>query len=415
VNEDFKSKYHEKYLAAKQKGVKFWPDIIYKDLIVAFGLFILLVGLAAFFGVAQEPKADPNDANYIPRPEWYFLFLFEFLKFIPGSIEWVGTALIPGIAVLVLFLLPFIDRNPYRNWKKRKVGITVMGLVVIGIVGLTVRAVITTPEQEEVALAGSIAEQVIQGQDLYSIWCAECHQPDGEGGEVVGVEGMEGVILKPINSQDEMWTRTDETLFNIIDLGQQDLGMPPYGLGYGGELSRGEIDAIVTFMRYTWDERAEIPEEAIFGIPSLREGEVPSYEVHISAVVKRYCVSCHRPGKENNDYLMQTYEEILTTGENVDKNVVAGDLESYIIITLYRESVFDASGEEIIGPMPPSKELKAEYIDMLERWVLAGMPETADEAAALSEPPAEEAGEADEAAPAAAPDAEEEVEATPEP
>ncbi len=415
MNEDFKSKYHEKYLAAKQKGVKFWPDIIYKDLIVAFGLFILLVGLAAFFGVAQEPKADPNDANYIPRPEWYFLFLFEFLKFIPGSIEWVGTALIPGIAVLVLFLLPFIDRNPYRNWKKRKVGITVMGLVVIGIVGLTVRAVITTPEQEEVALAGSIAEQVIQGQDLYSIWCAECHQPDGEGGEVVGVEGMEGVILKPINSQDEMWTRTDETLFNIIDLGQQDLGMPPYGLGYGGELSRGEIDAIVTFMRYTWDERAEIPEEAIFGIPSLREGEVPSYEVHISAVVKRYCVSCHRPGKENNDYLMQTYEEILTTGENVDKNVVAGDLESYIIITLYRESVFDASGEEIIGPMPPSKELKAEYIDMLERWVLAGMPETADEAAALSEPPAEEAGEADEAAPAAAPDAEEEVEATPEP
>ena len=110
---------------------------------------------------------------------------------------------------------------------------------------------------------------------------------------------------------------------------------------------------------------------------------------------------------------MQTYEEILTSGDNADKNVIAGDLESYIIVTLHRESIFDASGEEIIGPMPPSKDLKAEYIDMFERWVLAGMPETADEAAALSEPAVEEAGEAAlEAAPDAAGPA---AESTPEP
>ena len=414
MNEEFKKKYHEKYLAAKQKGVKFWPDIIYKDLIVSFALFLLLIGLAAFVGVAQEPKADPNDANYIPRPEWYFLFLFEFLKFIPGAIEWVGTAVIPGLGVLILILLPFIDRNPFRNWKKRRVGVTVMGLVVLAIIGLTIRAVITTPEQEEATIAGSIAEQVIQGQDLYSIYCSDCHQPDGEGGEVVGVEGLEGVILKPISSEDEMWTRTDETFFNIIDLGQQDLGMPPSGLGYGGELQRGEIEAVVTFMRYTWDERAEIPEDAIIGIPSLAEGEVPSYEVHISAVAKRYCVSCHRPGKENNEFLMQSYEEIITTGDNVDNNVIAGDLESYIIVTLYRDSIFDASGEEIIGPMPPSKDLKAEYIDMFERWVLAGMPETADEAAALSEPAVVEEAAPEGAVGDQAPEATE-VEPTPEP
>ncbi len=411
MNEEHKNKYHEKYLAAKQKGVKFWPDIIYKDLIVSFALFLLLVGLAAFVGVAAEPKADPNDANYIPRPEWYFLFLFEFLKFVPGAIEWVGTAVLPGIGVLILILLPFIDRNPSRFWKKRRIAIIAMSLVVVGIVGLTIRAVVTTPEQEEVELAGSIAEQVIQGQDLYSIYCTECHQPEGEGGEIVGVEGIEdGTFVKSISSIDEMWTRTDETLYNIIDFGQQDLGMPPYGLGYGGELQRSEIEAIVTFMRYTWDERAEIPEEAILGIPSLANGEVPSYEVHISAVVKRYCFSCHRPGKENNEYLMQTYEEILTTGDNADKNIIAGDLESYIITTLYRESVYDESGNEIIGPMPPSKDLKPEYIDMFERWVLAGMPETADEAAALSEPAIEEGTEAE-----AEIEAEAEAEATPEP
>ncbi|MBC8331567.1 MAG: c-type cytochrome [Anaerolineae bacterium] len=395
MNEELKKKYHAKYTAAKQKGVKFWPDIIYKDLLVSFALFILLIGLAAFVGVAAEPKADPNDTAYIPRPEWYFLFLFEALKFVPGAIEWVGTALIPGIAVLALIALPFLDKNPSRYWKNRKIAISVMSVIVLGIVGLTIRAVITTPEQEETTLAGSIAEQVVQGQDLYSIYCAECHQPEGEGGEVVGVEGLEGTFIKPISSQDEMWTRTDQTLFNIIDMGQQDLGMPPYGLGYGGELQRAEIESIVTFMRYTWDERAEIPEDAIVGIPALVEGEVPSYEVHISAVAKRYCVSCHREGKENNEYLMGSYDEILNTGINAGKNVIAGDPDaSYLMQTLHRQTVIGSDSNEI-GAMPPSKDLKTEYIDMFARWIEAGMPETAAEAAALSTvaAPAEETAE----------------------
>jgi mono/diheme cytochrome c family protein len=394
VNEEHKQKYHENYDRAKQKGVKFWPDIIYKDLLVTFAFFLLLVGLAAFLGVVGEPKADPSDTSYIPRPEWYFLFLFEFLKFVPGSIEWVGTAVIPGIAVIALFLLPFIDKNPYRHWKKRKVGISVMGVVVLAIIGLTIRAVITTPEHEEVALAASISEQIIIGQDLYSIHCTECHGPDGEGGEIKGVEGLDGVILKPISSQDEMWTRTDETLFNIIDLGQQDLGMPPYGLAYGGELKRGEIDAIVTFMRYTWDERAEIPADAAAAgaIPALGPDEVPSYEVHIAPIFKRYCISCHRPGKENNNYFMASYEEVLKTGDNAP-NVTPGDLDNNTVHMIRREEI-DAG-----GPMPPTKALKDEFIDMIERWILGGAPETAEEAAALNEGAAPEAGESEEAEP----------------
>jgi len=78
VNEEHKKAYKLKYEQAKQNGVKFWPDIIYKDLLVSFALFLLLIGLATFVGVAIEPKADPSDATYVPRPEWYFLFLFVF-------------------------------------------------------------------------------------------------------------------------------------------------------------------------------------------------------------------------------------------------------------------------------------------------------------------------------------------------
>jgi mono/diheme cytochrome c family protein len=387
VKEEHKQEYKRKYEQAKQDGVKFWPDIIYKDLLVSFGLFILLVGLATFIGVHPEPKADPSDASYIPRPEWYFLFLFEFLKFVPGKIEWVGTSLIPALGVLALFALPFLDKNHLRHWKNRLTGISIMGVIVLGMVGLTIRSVITTPDQEEGTVAYTVPEKMILGQELYSIYCVECHGPDGEGGVIAGVEGLEGVELKSISSRDEMYTRSDETLEAIVEYGQQDLGMPPNGLAYGGELKKGEIESLVTYMRYTWDDRAEIPEDAAAAgaIPEINEFEVPSYEVHISRIAQRYCISCHRPGKENNNYLMQTYQEILTTGDNQGSNLVAGDLNSYLILTIKGNSILDPdSGEEIIQQMPPTKLMKEEYINFFEVWILNGMPETAAEAEALT-------------------------------
>ncbi len=398
MNEDQKQTYHQKYEQAKQEGVRFWPDIIYKDLLVSFGLFLLLVGLAAFVGVAHEPKADPSDASYIPRPEWYFLFLFEFLKFIPGKIEWLGTFVVPTAVILLLFALPFIDRGFERHWKDRIPGISIMGLVVAGMVGLTIRAVITTPEQEETAAAATLQEEIALGQDLYSIHCVECHGPDGEGGEIKGVEGLEGTVLKSISSRDEMYTRSDQTLATIVEYGQQDLGMPPYGLAYGGPLQKAEIDALVSFMRYTWDDRVEIPEEAAAAgaVPELTEEEVPSYEVHISRLAKRYCVSCHRPDKVNNNYLMQTYGEILTTGDHAGKNVIAGDPDSYLIRTIQGETVVDPDTGEEIQQMPPTKLMKEEYINQFERWVLAGMPETAADAEALTPAPSPPEGEAGE-------------------
>jgi mono/diheme cytochrome c family protein len=382
VTEEFKKKYHERYYQAKQKGVKFWPDVIYKDLLVSFALFVVLILLATFVGVANEPKADPSDANYIPRPEWYFLFLYEMLKFFPGVLEVVGTFIIPTIGVLVLFLLPLIDRNPNRYFGKRKVAITAMVVIVLSMVGLTIRSVATAhPEEETAAVAATLPEMIVAGQDLYSIHCVECHGAEGEGGEIKGVEGLEGFLMKPINSQDEMYTRTDETLFSIISYGQPDLGMPPYGKAFGGELGVSDIDSIVAFMRYTWDDRAELPQEAsaAFAAPPLGPDEVPSYEVHISWLSKRYCISCHRSSasKENGNNYMETYEEIMTTGDHAP-NVVPGDLNSNLYLMVLRQEI------EAGGPMPPSQELKPEYVEWWRRWIEAGAPNTAADAAAAS-------------------------------
>lgn len=370
-----KQEYYENYSQEKQKGVKFWPDIILKDLIVTFAIFLLLIGLAIFIGVAFEPPADPNDAAYIPRPEWYFLFLFEMLKYFPGQLEWIGTFVIPTVVLVLLFLLPFIDRNPKRHWKNRKFAVVIMSLVVIGMVTLTIMAFASTPPQEETVAATNLGERVSLGQDLYSVYCVECHGAEGEGGEIVGVEGLEGVILDPINDSDVMYTFTDETLYNIIDYGQPNLGMPPFGLGHGGELQRGEIEAIVSFMRYTWDDRVELPaDQQLAGIPLPGPDEIPNYNDHVAPIFKRYCISCHRPGRDNNNYLMGSLQEVLETGDQAPV-LVAGDENSILLRTLYREE------QENIGPMPPNSPLKDEYIDVIVRWVLAGMPESAEDVA----------------------------------
>jgi menaquinol-cytochrome c reductase cytochrome b/c subunit len=381
MEEKDKQEYLAKYKQAKQKGVKFWPDIIYKDLVVSVALFIILIVLATFVGVANEPKADPSDSTYVPRPEWYFLFLFEMLKYFPGVLEWVGTTIIPGIAVLALLLLPFYDRNPYRHWKKRIFAISVMSVIVLGMIALTIMASVSTPTQAETGtIAVTLPEKISAGGDLYSIQCVECHGADGEGGEVKGVVGMEGVILAPINSKDVMYTRTDDTLANIISYGQPDSGMPGFSKAYGGELSIADIEAIVSFLRYTWDDRVEMPKEAQGGaIPTLAAGEVPSYEIHIQPIAKKYCVSCHRSGKTNNNYLMGSYDNIMTSGDDAP-NIIPGDLNSNLIRMLHREEI-DAG-----GPMPPSKELKPELVAIFELWVKAGAPKTAADAALLTSP-----------------------------
>ena len=447
MNPETKKQINAKYEQKLQHGERFWPDSIYKDAIVALGIFILLILLATFVGVHDSPKADPSDTSYIPRPEWYFLFLFKFLALygqIPviGKIEWIATVLIPGIAIGVLTLLPFIDRSSHRYYAKRALPLAIMFIMVLGIVLLTiladhptvahdgsvlpgiiqaiagiaipglayivftiiaytlrenaVRAITYTaagsgvlmvaftaaallmfplPAEEQVEVPTTLADQIVAGQDLYSIHCVECHGDDGKVEEISGVEGLEGKMISIINSPDVLYTVNDASMAEIIAYGRPDSGMPPLGRAYNPEgLSRAEIDYIVLFMRYTWDDRFEAPYVPPL-FPPLAEGEIPTYGVHIQPIVKRYCISCHRPGKDNNAYYMDTYENILTSGDNADKNVIAGDMNSYLIQTIQHTEILDANGQVLIGVMPPKTQLKPDIIDVFIRWVMNGMPE----------------------------------------
>jgi quinol-cytochrome oxidoreductase complex cytochrome b subunit len=130
---------------------KFFPEQVFKDTVGIAIAFIILFAMAVVAKVPLERLADPTDTAYIPRPEWYFLFLFQFLKFFKGSLEVVGSVVLPGIAVLTLFLIPFIDRGPMIRLGKRTFAIAFVLLAAIAWTGLTTAAVVTTPKNQESA------------------------------------------------------------------------------------------------------------------------------------------------------------------------------------------------------------------------------------------------------------------------
>lgn len=462
MNDESKKKIKERYEGALRKGERFWPDSIYKDLLVSLAIFILLVLLATFIGVDSGAKADPSDTTYLPRPEWYFLFLFKFLAIygqIPllGKIEWLATVVIPGGAILLITLLPFIDRSPDRYYGKRALPISIMVIVVIGIVLLSLMADVPTvaPDgstfigvlqaiaglvvpglavivlfvisfrfrnapissmvwttgvaavlmlaftgavlamapkpaaTQEAAVATTLADQIVAGQDLYALNCTSCHGDKGDVTVIKGVKGLEGKAIPAINGHDVLYTLDDASLAEVITYGRPVAGMNPFGKAYNpAGLSKTEIDEIVTFMRYSWDDRFVAPPiKPLF--PTLAATEIPSYDVHIQPIVNRYCLSCHRAGKTNNNFLMDTYDNILKTGDHKDKDVIAGDPHSYLLQVIAGHAIPNPNDpvNPLIRQMPPTGQLQQNIIDVFQRWVMAGMPKTAADAAKLQATP----------------------------
>jgi len=132
---------------------KFYPQQVFKDTVAIFVAFVILFTLAVVARVPLERLADPTDTTYIPRPEWYFLFLFQTLKFMQGPLEALGAVGLPGMAVLALVLVPFIDHGQLMRVTRRTVAMGVVLLAGLAWTGLTVAAVATTPKVD-------VAEQI---------------------------------------------------------------------------------------------------------------------------------------------------------------------------------------------------------------------------------------------------------------
>ena len=174
--------YREAYAASKHGGVRFWPDILGKDAIVSASAVLVIVLLAFLLGAPLDPPADPTDTTYIPRPEWYFLPIYQLLKLVPGSLESLIAVGAPTAVVLVLLGLPFFDRGSRRNLLHRPVALICLVGILGGagvLIGAAGRGPVTAPE------AGRpLSSMERAGRALYqSQQCGGCHRIAGQGGE----------------------------------------------------------------------------------------------------------------------------------------------------------------------------------------------------------------------------------------
>ena len=116
----------------------FYPSFLFKEIVVMMLVFVLVaIILAVVFPVGLEDPADPTDNLYVPKPEWFFMSLYQLLKYFPGKLEIIATAIIPAGGIVVLLILPFIDKNPEKRPAKRPIAMAVMFLAVAAIILLT--------------------------------------------------------------------------------------------------------------------------------------------------------------------------------------------------------------------------------------------------------------------------------------
>jgi ubiquinol-cytochrome c reductase cytochrome b subunit len=173
---------------------KFYPEQVFKDTVATFVWFAVLITMAIAVRVPLGHVADPTDTSYIPRPEWYFLFLFQMLKAFQGPLEIVGAVIIPTLAILALFLAPFIDRGKAARVRERTGAIAIVVLAALGWGALTARAIATTPPSTESPDAGLVLVepwQEIPADQLAAIGafrkdnCANCHAPGKPGPDLM--------------------------------------------------------------------------------------------------------------------------------------------------------------------------------------------------------------------------------------
>lgn len=118
------------------KGPPYFPYHTFKEAVVGVVVALALFVVATLYPAELGDLANPADTEFQPRPDWYFLGLFQLLKLFPTNRE-IGTFYIPAAFVGILVLLPFVDRTRARHWKSRPIATLLGGLACIVIVGLT--------------------------------------------------------------------------------------------------------------------------------------------------------------------------------------------------------------------------------------------------------------------------------------
>jgi menaquinol-cytochrome c reductase cytochrome b/c subunit len=139
VNKTEKEAYLREYSVMKNEGHPFFPYAVAKDGTMAAIVLVVIIFLALMFGAELGPKVDPTTTTYVPRPDWYFFFLFEVLRVMKNVPKFTPMATIgvPTICMILLFLLPFYDRGPERRIERRPIALAAGVATIAAIAFLT--------------------------------------------------------------------------------------------------------------------------------------------------------------------------------------------------------------------------------------------------------------------------------------
>ena len=236
----------------------FYPWQAARDTTV-IAIVLLVLALFAWNGAPPlEAPADPSDATYVPRPEWYFLGLFQLLKYFPGRWEIVGAIVVPGILAGFLVLLPWLDRGPSREPGRRLAVISVFAISLAGVVALTVLGWRDRPQNAASGRAWTLRE--IGGHVISrSAGCTKCHAPDAMA------EPLESLAV----SRGPDWIAGHVEDPEMIAPGLRD---PPAPIG------EREVAALVAYVQ------------------KLAREDYPGFDAQterVGSVYARYCVGCH--------------------------------------------------------------------------------------------------------------------------
>src|SRR6266702_3856335 len=225
----------------KKRGKPFYPYAMFEDTVMSLVVVSVIIGLAAvwYFTSGPDPKtcgsgdscllgprysepADPGTTNFVPRPDWYFYFLFYLLRIFkwPNSVI-LGTVGIPTILLIIAFALPFLDVRRERRLLRRPVAVVAAILVVLSMGVLTYKGAVAKE-----ALASEVQAAVpkwaqregfannkdaVAGANAFATsGCTACHTYlgtgggnlgapplDSEGSKGKGVQGLQSYIADP--------------------------------------------------------------------------------------------------------------------------------------------------------------------------------------------------------------------------
>lgn len=223
----------------------FWPNFLLKEWLVGAVFLAGFLSLTLAHPAPLEGVADPTNGAYVPLPDWYFLFLYELLKYKFASSQYIifGILVIPGLAFGGLLLAPFLDNGPGRRPHQRPIAVGMMLLGLAATMWLTYESASAVDWEARAEANKPVPASDVEidttdpGYAVYESNCMSCHGDALEGSAAAPtLIGME-------HSAEE-----------IAQIAHDGIGDMPPGMFEGSD---EELDQLVEFILSVNEQAAE--------------------------------------------------------------------------------------------------------------------------------------------------------------